>query len=295
MKRQITLIATAVAVMLSVLLPLGLAASAQGPPGPTTRAQFRTAGQPLPGPFEVVHLILDFAPGAWTPLHTHGGQGLVTVLEGTMTRREQGTETVYTAGQGWVETPDREHAAGNATAASATVFVTFLLPTGAPLTTAQGGGGQQAPPGPTTRYQFRTEGMPLPAPFEVVQLVLDFAPGAWTPLHTHGGQGVVTVLEGTMTRREQGTQPVFRAGESWIEPGVVHQAGNDTGATASVVVTFLLSAGAPVTTIVTPPPGLPATGAGGTVQRTLNVWLVLGVGTGLATLGALARWRRQAQ
>lgn len=202
MKRQIVLIATAIAVLLAVVLPLGLAAGAQAPPGATTRSQFRAAGQPLPGPFEVVHLILDFAPGTWTPLHTHGGQGLVTVLEGTMTRREQGAETVYPAGQGWVETPGREHAAGNASATPASVLVTFLLPKGAPLTTAQGTGGQQAPPGPTTRYQFRTEGTPLAAPFEVVQLVLDFAPGAWTPLHTHGGQGVVTVLGGTMTRRE---------------------------------------------------------------------------------------------
>lgn len=76
---------------------------------------------------------------------------------------------------------------------------------------------------------------------------------------------------------------------------MAHQAGNDTGAAASVVVTFLLAAGAPVTTVVTAPPGLPATGAGGTAQRALHGWLALGVGAGLVTLGALARWRRQAR
>ena len=285
MKRPITSIATAVAVLLAVLLPLGPGAGAQAPPGSTTRAQFRAPGQPLSGPFEVVHLILDFAPGAWTPLHTHGGQGVVTVLEGTMTRREQGAETVYKAGQGWVETPGREHAAGNLTTEPASVFVTFLLPKGAPLTTTQGGGGQQGVPGPTTRYQFRTEGVPLAAPFEVVQLVLDFVPGAWTPPHTHGGQGVVTVIEGTMTRREQGTQTVYRAGESWLEPGVVHQAGNETGAAASVVVTFLVSGGAPVTTVATPPPGLPATGAGGAgrfpAPALAAAAILLGLGAGL--------------
>jgi len=289
MKRPITAIVTAVAVLLAVLLPLGLGAGAQAPPGSTTRAQFRAPGQPLNGPFEVVHLILDFAPGAWTPLHTHGGQGVVTVLSGTMTRREQGAETVYKAGQGWVETPGREHAAGNLTTEPASVFVTFLLPKGAPLTTTQGGGGQQGVPGPTTRYQFRTEGVPLAAPFEVVQLVLDFVPGAWTPPHTHGGQGVVMVLDGTMTRRSEGVEAVFRPGESWVEPGVVHEAGNATANRATVMVTFLLPKGAPLTTVGTP--GLPNTGAGGVDRWTLYLWLALLLGAGLG-VGTSLMWGR---
>ena len=33
---------------------------------------------------------------------------------------------------------------------------------------------------------------------ELVQLVVDFEPGAWTSLHTHGGQAIKLVLEGRL-------------------------------------------------------------------------------------------------
>ena len=293
-------IALTIAALLTTLLPLtavahgAYGAHGQVPPGPTTRHQFRAEGIPVQGPFEIVHLVLDFAPGAWTPPHTHGGQGVVTVLEGTMTRRAEGIETVYRPGESWIE-PGVAHEAGNATTERAAVMVTFLLPRGAPLTTVHGSAGQQAPPGPTTRHQYRTEGAALPGAFEVVHLVLDFAAGAWTPPHTHGGQGVVTVLGGTMTRRAEGVAAVFRPGESWIEPGVVHEAGNDTADPATVIVTFLLPKGAPLTTVATP--GLPNTGMGGATQRAQDLWLALliavglGAGGGLAAGGALARLR----
>ncbi len=92
-------IVMAIAVMLAIgLVPV--AVGGQAPPGATTRHQFRAPGMPINGPYELVHLVLDFAPGAWTPLHTHGGQGIVTVLAGTMTRRAEGAETVYRAGEG---------------------------------------------------------------------------------------------------------------------------------------------------------------------------------------------------
>ena len=285
MKRR--LMALPVAILLIALLPSSIVA--QVPPGPTTRHQFRAEGTAVSAPFEIVHLVLDFAPGAWTPIHTHGGQAVITVIEGTMTRRQQGTETTFRPGEGWVEVLGVEHQAGNTTTARAALVVTFLLPRGAALTTVQGSGGQQAPPGPTTRHQFRTEGAPLAGPFEVVHLILDFAAGAWTPPHTHGGQGVVTVLDGTMTRRSEGVEAVFRAGESWVEPGVVHEAGNATTNRATVMVTFLLPKGAPLTTVGTP--GLPNTGAGGADRWTLHFWLALLIGGGLG-VGTSLLWGR---
>ncbi len=143
----------------------------------------------------------------------------------------------------------------------------------------------QVPPGPTTRAQFRAPGVPIQGPYEVVHLVLDFAPGAWTPLHTHGGQGIVTVLEGTMTRRAEGSEQDYRPGESWIEPGVVHQAGNAATAPASVMVTFLLPQGAPLTTVAPAQPGLPNTGAGGGQRLRSDFWLALLLANGAALLG----------
>ena len=143
----------------------------------------------------------------------------------------------------------------------------------------------QVPPGATTRHQFRAPGVPINGPYEVVHLVLDFAPGAWTPLHTHGGQGIVTVVAGTMTRRAEGAETVYRAGEGWVEPGVPHQAGNATADPATVMVTFLLPQAAPLTTVSTPSPGLPNTGAGGELRPWSTFWLALLLANGGVLLG----------
>src|SRR5262245_25561784 len=40
-----------------------------------------------------------------------------------------------------------------------------------------------------------------PQQAELVQLVVDFPPGAWTSWHTHGGQAINLVLEGEITLR----------------------------------------------------------------------------------------------
>ena len=37
--------------------------------------------------------------------------------------------------------------------------------------------------------------------YDIVQLELEFAPGAQTPRHRHGGPGIVTVLQGQLTFR----------------------------------------------------------------------------------------------
>lgn len=264
-----------VAILLTALtfLSAPLALGQELPPGPTTvQPLSRLPLEPAPGRVEQTQLlILNFAPGTWTPLHSHGGLTLVRVLEGEMTRRAHGADAIFRAGEGWVETPGDVHAAGNAGAAPARVLVTFLLPAGAPLTTVEGTPSQAAPPGPTTAFQSRrTDVATGAAGFdEAATTVLAFAPGAWTPLHSHGGLTLVAVLEGDMLVRSGGRETIYRPGDVWIEqPGDVHAAGNTTATEARVAVTFLLRRGTPVTTVaaapapVQVPRTLPRTGAG---------------------------------
>ena len=52
----------------------------------------------------------------------------------------------------------------------------------------------QAPPGPTVRHLFRTEGLPLSVPFDAVQQLLHYAPGGATPRHIRPGLVVLTVI-----------------------------------------------------------------------------------------------------
>ena len=274
------------------------------PPGPATLAPLsRMAIEGGTGPFdEAQTLILDFAPGTWSPPHSHGGLTLVRVLEGEMTRRMGDAEDVFRAGEGWVEAPRDVHAAGNAGTAPARVQVTFLLPRGAPLTTVAGTPSPGAPPGPTVAYQSARVPAASTAPFdEAATTVLGFAPGAWTPLHSHGGLTLVAVVEGEMRVRSGGRETVYRAGDLWVEgPGDVHAAGNAAVAEALVAVTFVLRRGAPVTTVVQPagpisgPIALPRTGAGtrATVPPLAIMGLtVLGVAGALVGRGHLLRRR----
>jgi quercetin dioxygenase-like cupin family protein len=143
------------------------------------------------------------------------------------------------------------HEAGNEGTENARLLVTFFLPLGAQLTTVhEQGSSNDLPPGPTKVYEMKTEAEDVAAQFEVIQVVLEFAPGAWTPMHTHGGQTFNTVLEGELTVRENDTEKIFKAGEGWSDtPDQMHAAGNDSTANARLWVTFFLPAGAQLTTV----------------------------------------------
>lgn len=199
---------------------------------------------------QMVQLVLDFAPGAFTPAHTHGGLGAVSVISGEMTVREGDKTQVYKAGQVWSELPGVYAEVGNAGTTPARVMATFLLPKGATLTTTQqGGSNQQLPPGPSTVSRSNFDLTGLPTSFELHQLVLDFAPGAFTPEHTHGGLGFVTVLSGQMVVRDRSGERAFRAGDTWREtPGEYAVVGNPYTAPAQVAVTFLVPKGTALTT-----------------------------------------------
>lgn len=234
-------------ILSSAIFFLVVAQAQQLPPGPQALASNTFADAHR---MQLVQFFLDFAPGAWTPLHTHGGVGFISVLEGTMTVKEAGKTTAYKAGETWIEHPGTAAEVGNATQAKARLFVSFLLPKGAALTLVvpTATAGQTLPPGPTTLYQNRFEAVNLPTQFDLVQVVLEFAPGTWTPEHTHGGLGYATVVEGSILVRAKGGEKTYRPGEGWVEiPGEYAVVGNPGSTKAVVAVTFLLPKGASLT------------------------------------------------
>src|SRR5438477_12800545 len=87
------------------------------------------------GDYDVIQLMLEFRPGAWTPPHTHGGYLLVSPQDGEMTVRDsRGVETKYKTGASFVETPGEYLEVGNATSTGVHVAVVALLPKGGVLT-----------------------------------------------------------------------------------------------------------------------------------------------------------------
>ena len=240
----------------AVLMP---AAVALGQPGFTEVLEMRLQAAAPPAQPEILEVVLDFAPGAWTPLHTHGGPVYVTVIDGTITVRQDGSDTTFAAGDGWAELADEPHLAGNDTSTPVRVVATFVLPKGATPTTVAGSGASvELPPGPTTFAQHRFEAPGLPAAMDVVHRVVEIAPGSRLPRHSHPGITVVTGLLGSATLTENGETQALNSGESWVEPaGFVHGGTITADGTVRLVIAHLVPRGAAHTV----PAGAPAPAA----------------------------------
>ena len=290
------MLVTAVVAVLAVLVSSGAALGQTAPPGPTLVYRTSMEVTNAPAAFDVINLVLDFAPGAQTPVHTHGGHGIATVLEGEIVHRPQGGEARrLVAGESFLETPGNPHAAGNESQAKARMAFTVLLPKGAAVTTVAGDPSLEVPPGPTVVYRTSFEAANPAATFDLVNLVLDFAPGASTPLHSQGGQGMVTVLEGEVVHRpDGGAERRVVAGESFMEtPGHAHTAGNTSGAKARILFTVLLPKGAELTTVVAAPAPAPQPVAlpdtGERPVSTAHIWVALIAGSSLLVAGSRLR------
>ncbi|MGI0522793.1 cupin domain-containing protein [Rhizobium giardinii] len=83
---------------------------------------------------------------------------------------------------------------------------------------------------------------------EVLQVRVDFEPGAVSINHTHPGEEVAYVLEGVLEYQLEGSQPVtLKAGESlFIPAGVAHLAKNVGNGKASELATYIVKKAAPL-------------------------------------------------
>jgi quercetin dioxygenase-like cupin family protein len=79
---------------------------------------------------DLVQFVVDFEPGAWTSLHTHGGQAIYLVLEREITLRHGGLDRPYKAAQSWTDGASQIHVAGNVGSGKARLLTNLLLPKG---------------------------------------------------------------------------------------------------------------------------------------------------------------------
>jgi quercetin dioxygenase-like cupin family protein len=225
------------------------------PPGPKAISRSSLPGLTLQGEFELLNIVLDFAPGSATPPHTHGGPGIATVLTEEIAFGMEGQpDHVARPGEFYLDLPGTIHTAANKTSSNpARVSYVVALPKGAAVTTVVGGPpSDQLPPGPKPVYRTSLPGLTMQGEFELINLILEFAPGAATPAHTHGGPGIVTVIEGEITFGMEGKPDhVAKPGDFYLDlPGAVHTAANKTSAPARVSYLVALPKGAALTTPV---------------------------------------------
>jgi quercetin dioxygenase-like cupin family protein len=204
--------------------------------GSSIVAQSRFAVTDAPAQSELVSLVVDFPAGAWTSLHTHGGQAINLVLAGEITLRQGGVDRPHRVGQAWTDSSGILHAAGNTGAGRARLLTNFLLPKGAPQTTAV----QDAPLEPTVTHEARFSLPPLPAETEIVQQVVELA-SDWHAERTYGSFAAHVVLEGEVEYRIGANQRTYRAGEAWLVPaGALVTGANRSAGKARVFTTYLL-------------------------------------------------------
>ncbi|MET3845628.1 cupin domain-containing protein [Bradyrhizobium sp. OAE829] len=108
----------------------------------------------------------------------------------------------------------------------------------------------QAQPSGITRTDLQRHDLSIPGR-EVVQVRVDFAPGAAFGRHSHPGEEIVNVLEGTLEYEIEGKPPVtLKAGDVlFIPAGTVHAAKNVGSVTGSELATYIVEKGKPLLTL----------------------------------------------
>jgi quercetin dioxygenase-like cupin family protein len=141
MRRAILLVAVAVTV-LALVVGAALATPPKGTtPTPITRAtlgKFEAHNDGIEVENErrsadaaIVKVVIE--PGGSTGWHHHPGVALVAIKSGTVTEYDAKCEkSVYSAGEGFVESNDEVHLVRNHGNVKAVLYVTFIVPTSTP-------------------------------------------------------------------------------------------------------------------------------------------------------------------
>jgi quercetin dioxygenase-like cupin family protein len=85
---------------------------------------------------------------------------------------------------------------------------------------------------------------------EVVSALAEFQPGASPGRHTHPGEEIGYVIEGTVSLEQQGKPTVtLGAGQSFLIPaGTIHNATNNGAGMARLLATYIVEKGKPLAT-----------------------------------------------
>jgi quercetin dioxygenase-like cupin family protein len=110
-------------------------------------------------------------------------------------------------------------------------------------------GGQPQAPG-ATRTELQRHDLSVPGR-EVIQVRVDLAPGVAFPSHTHPGEEIIYVIEGTWAYEIAGKPVTAKPGDTLFVPsGTIHSAKNVGTGTAAELATYVVEKGQPLLTLV---------------------------------------------
>lgn len=110
---------------------------------------------------------------------------------------------------------------------------------------------QQAERMGTSRTDLQRHDLSIPG-HEAIQARVDFEPGAAFGRHTHPGEEIIYVLEGTLEYQIEGKPPAtLKAGDVlFIPAGTIHAAKNVGSTIARELATYVVEKGKPLVTLV---------------------------------------------
>jgi quercetin dioxygenase-like cupin family protein len=201
------------------------------------------AAEPPPGA-EISQSVLEFAPGAWTPLHSHGGASYNTVLAGEITLSMGGVDQTFTAGEGWIDQPCIPHRAGNRGTTNAQLVATFVVARDIPPSIILDPQEQHsARTNPMVLATHKLGAFNLSGPMDVIHRAVSMPPGSTVPAQTQPGPSIVSVLQGAVSIDIDGTTRTVTAGRSWTEPTDAGGGYTTNGSAARVVATTFVPRG----------------------------------------------------
>jgi len=102
-----------------------------------------------------------------------------------------------------------------------------------------------------TRTDLQRRDLSVPGR-EAIQARIDIAPGVTAPWHTHPGEEIIYVLEGSLEYQLKDQPPVvLKAGDVLFVPyGVPHKAGNVGADNGAELATYLVEKGKPLLVLV---------------------------------------------
>ena len=123
-------------------------------------------------------------------------------------------------------------------------LVTLIVASGLTLHTTQ------AQLAGTRRIDLQRHDLSVPGR-EVIQARVEIDPGVAFPRHSHPGEEIIYVLEGSFDYRVGGRPVSLHAGEVlFIPAGTVHSARNVGGGTAVELATYIVEKGRPLLELV---------------------------------------------
>jgi quercetin dioxygenase-like cupin family protein len=111
--------------------------------------------------------------------------------------------------------------------------------------------GVQAQQAGTKRTELQRHDLSAPGR-EVIQVRVDFDPGYVSPMHTHPGEEIIYVLEGTLEYHVDGRPTAtYKPGEVLLVPaGTVHWVKNIGSGNGAELATYVVEKGKPLITLV---------------------------------------------